>query len=54
MNFEQGVKNGILWSFLLNIILFFLISLLFKIDKIEKKLQELTDLDNKEKQVNNE
>mgnify|MGYP000156456213 FL=1 len=40
--------------FLLNIILFFLISLLFKIDKIEKKLQELTDLDNKEKQVNNE
>lgn len=40
--------------FLLNIILFFVISLLFKIDKIEKKLQELTDLDNKEKQVNNE
>lgn len=35
--------------FLLNIILFFVISLLFKIDKIEKKLQELTDLDNKEK-----
>jgi hypothetical protein len=45
---------GFMEFFLLNIILFFVISLLFKMDKIEKKLQELTDLDNKEKQVNNE
>lgn len=44
---------GFMEFFLLNIILFLAISLLFKMDKIEKKLQELTDLDNKEKKVNN-